>query len=150
MPCPQRSPEFKSAYLRKLKKACRGRHCCSGRSRLCPLSRVEAGADVNAQTSDSQNRTPLHIAKLLGFPNVANYLMAHGVILPRPAPISAKLAAADAEKGRMYFESNCANCHSSTQQGRRSGPNLWNVVGRDKAALSEAGYSEPYGPGRTC
>jgi cytochrome c len=108
----------------------------------CVKALVEAGADVNAQTSDSQNRTPVHIAKLLGFPQVADYLMAHGVVLPKPAPISATLAAADVERGRAFFEASCSNCHSSTQEGRKMGPTLWNVVGRDKASVSEVSYSE--------
>ncbi len=109
----------------------------------CVKGLVEAGADVNAPTRDYENRTPLHLARLLGLRDVSNYLMAHGVILPKPAPISASLAAADAEKGRIYFDGNCAKCHSSEpQQSRKRGPNLWNVVGRDKASVSEAAYSE--------
>jgi cytochrome c len=118
-------------------------HIAVKRGRLdCVKALVEAGADVNAQTSDSQNRTPFHIAKLLELPNVADYLMAHGVVLPKPAPISVKLATADVEKGRIFFEANCTNCHPSSEEGRRMAPSLWNVVGRDKAPFPQASYSE--------
>jgi cytochrome c len=108
----------------------------------CVEALVEAGADVNAQTTDSQNRTPVHIAKLLGFPEVAEYLIAHGVVLPKPAPISTMLAAADVEKGRLFFQANCSNCHLITQEGHKMGPTLWNVVGRDIGSVSEMSYSE--------
>jgi cytochrome c len=102
---------------------------------------VDAGADVNAQSRDGE--TPLHLARRLGTPEMADYLMAHGVVLPRPAPISAKLAAADAEKGRAVFVKNCTNCHS-TEAGAstKEGAILWGVVGRDKASVEGRTYSE--------
>jgi ankyrin repeat protein len=49
----------------------------------CIKALVEAGADVNAVTSNGQYRTPLHIAKRRGFKEMADYLLAHGVILPK-------------------------------------------------------------------
>jgi cytochrome c len=70
----------------------------------CVKALVEAGADVNAQTSDAQYRTPLHLAKLRDFQEVADYLMMHGVVIPKPAPISAKLATADAQKGQTVLK----------------------------------------------
>src|SRR5262245_23934548 len=60
-----------------------------------------------------------------------------------PRPISAKLASADVEKGRISFGGNCASCHNAEPQGgAKIGPNLWGVVGRDKASLSDKSYSE--------
>lgn len=107
----------------------------------CVKALVEAGANVNAQTKDS--KTPLHLAKLRGHGDVADYLMAHGVIVPRPGPISPRLAAADVEKGKTYFTGICAGCHSIEPQGRvKIGPTLWAVVGRDKASLTQMSYSE--------
>jgi cytochrome c len=107
----------------------------------CVKALVNAGANVNARTKD--NKTPIHLAKFNGRIDVASYLMAHGVILPMPAPISAKLHAADVEKGRRYFSGDCANCHNiEPQGGRKIGPNLWDVVGRDKASLAQTSYSE--------
>src|SRR5262245_7193964 len=109
----------------------------------CVKALVEAGADVNFATANYFKRTPIHIARFFGYAEVADYLMAHGVILPRPPPISAKLAAADVEKGRMYFNDNCTFCHfAEPHKGRKHGPNLWDVVGRDKASLPDAAYSK--------
>ncbi len=96
---------------------------------------VEAGANVNAELT-IHHETPIHLAKLNKHGDVADYLMAHGVVLPKPAPISAKIAAADTEKGRAIFNSHCANCHFAVpSKGRKTAPELWDVVGRDKAVM---------------
>ena len=108
----------------------------------CVKALVEAGADVNAQTSDSQYRTPLHLAKRRGFQEVADYLMMHSAVIPKPAPISAKLATADTQKGQTIFEGNCARCHTTTPESHKVGPTLWGIVGRDKAAVAGIRYSE--------
>ncbi|WP_353005805.1 ankyrin repeat domain-containing protein [Mesorhizobium sp. M0976] len=107
----------------------------------CVKALVEAGADVNAKTKDG--KTPLHLAKFKGQREVADYLMSHGVVLPTPAPISMKLATADVEKGRTYFTRLCAGCHNAEPQGAtKTGPNLWSVVGRDKASVAKMRYSD--------
>jgi cytochrome c len=107
----------------------------------CVKALVEAGADVNAKTKDG--KTPLHLAKFKGQREVADYLMSHGVVLPTPAPISMKLATADVEKGRTYFTRLCAGCHNAEPQGgTKTGPNLWSVVGRDKASMAKMRYSD--------
>ncbi|ESX99201.1 MULTISPECIES: ankyrin repeat domain-containing protein [unclassified Mesorhizobium] len=107
----------------------------------CVKALVEAGADVNAKTKDG--KTPLHLAKFKGQREVADYLMSHGVVLPTPAPISMKLAAADVEKGRTYFTHVCHGCHNAEPQGGiKTGPNLWGVVGRDKASMANMRYSD--------
>ncbi len=107
----------------------------------CVKALVEAGADVNAKTKDG--KTPLHLAKFKGQREVADYLIAHGVILPTPAPISKKLAAADVEKGRASFSRLCAYCHNAVpDKGGNQGPTLWNVVGRDKASVAKRRYSD--------
>ncbi|HEX7108631.1 MAG TPA: ankyrin repeat domain-containing protein [Aestuariivirga sp.] len=111
----------------------------------CVKLLVEAGADVNAPTYDSHasRRTPIHIAIRYGYPEVADYLMAHGVVVPKPAPITAKLTTADPEMGRIFFNENCADCHyDAPTQFRRHGPNLWGVVGREKASMKESPYSK--------
>jgi cytochrome c len=111
----------------------------------CVKLLVEAGADVNAPTYDthSSSRTPLHIAIRYGYSEVADYLMAHGVVVPKPASITAKLAAADPEKGRIFFSENCTSCHfGEPNKARKHKPNLWGVVGREKASMTDTPYSK--------
>jgi len=108
----------------------------------CVKVLVEAGADVNAKTK--QGQTPIHLAKRGGKHEVADYLMSHGVVVPTPAPISMKLASADVEKGRTYFTHVCSRaCHNAEPNGgNKTGPNLWSVVGRDKASMANFSYSD--------
>ncbi len=107
----------------------------------CVEALVKAGADVNARTK-KDGKTPLHVAEMKGRREVADYLISHGVVFPNPTPISKKLAAADVEKGRVYFSRVCDGCHTvEPQGGSKSGPNLWKVVGRDKASV-EHRYSD--------
>lgn len=108
----------------------------------CVQALVEAGADVNARADNG--KTPLHIAVRSEQREVADYLVSHGVVLPTPMPISMKLASADVEKGRTSFvDRRCDYCHGAEPQGRnRTIPNLWGVVGRDKASLATIRYSD--------
>ena len=110
----------------------------------CVKMLVEAGADVNALTYGTCGiGTPIHLAIRYGYSQVADYLRAHGVVLPSPAPITAKLADADTEKGRIFFNENCTSCHyREPNQVRANGPNLWGVVGREKASMTDASYSK--------
>jgi cytochrome c len=109
----------------------------------CVKALVAAGADVNARTANPVARTPIHLARFHDHSEISEYLMAHGVVLPKPAPIAGKLAAADVEKGRIFFGRNCDGCHTNEQgKGRKTGPNLWEVVGRDKASVPEFNYSK--------
>jgi cytochrome c len=77
----------------------------------CVAALVEAGADVNALTTDPVPLTPIHLARFLDHSEISDYLTAHGVVLPKPAPIAEKLAAADVEKGQTFFGGNCDGCH---------------------------------------
>ena len=107
----------------------------------CVVALVEAGADVNALMTSGD--TPVHLAKSGKHLDVAEYLMAHGVTQPKPEPISAKLGTADAIEGRKAFENNCEKCHFvEPEKGRKVDPNLWNVVGRERASMPGNDYSD--------
>ncbi|MGQ0567816.1 MAG: ankyrin repeat domain-containing protein [Gemmobacter sp.] len=107
----------------------------------CVKALVESGADVNAKTKDG--KTGLHLARLKGQNEIADYLLLHGVVHPEPTPISMKLATADVEKGRAVFGQMCDGCHSvDPLKVLAEGPNLWGVVGRDKASLADTRYSD--------
>jgi cytochrome c len=117
----------------------------------CVKALVEAGADVNAQQKLNGEGvylwiiTPLHLAVRFEHYEVADYLRAHGVVIPKPAPISAMLASADPSKGQQVIEKWCLHCHNTKidmHEGQDFGPNLWNVVGRDKASLDFSSYSK--------
>jgi cytochrome c len=107
----------------------------------CVTALVDAGADVNAL---SQTREPpIHEAKLIGYREIVDYLAAHGAVSPKIAPISARLGTADPAKGQESFAKNCAHCHYvELEKGTKFGPNLWGVVGRQKASLQDYSYSE--------
>ncbi len=109
----------------------------------CVTALVEAGADVNALTTDPVPRTPIHLARFHEHSEISDYLMAHGVVLPKPAPIAGKLAVADVENGRAFFGRNCDGCHNNEPgKGSKYGPHLWEVIGRDKASAPQFKYSK--------
>lgn len=115
----------------------------------CVKVLVEAGADVNAiwiQGDPAQRPsiiTPYHLARHDDHADIAAYLKAHGVVILKPEPISAKLAAGDPAKGATFFASTCAPCHVVRPKDNSTvGPNLWDVVGRDKASTKFDRYSK--------
>lgn len=114
----------------------------------CVEALVVAGANVNAQYKSGSEIltlvvTPLHLAIVNNHQDIANYLISHGVILPKPASIASKLTTADLRKGQEFFERECSACHSvNPEQAVKLGPHLWNIVGRDKASLDYGEYSK--------
>lgn len=59
-----------------------------------------------------------------------------------PQPFTVLLAAADAEAGARRAAARCGACHTFDQGGaNKVGPNLWNVVGRDKGSVDGFRYS---------
>ena len=115
----------------------------------CVKVLVEAGADVNAiwVQGDPNQRpgiiTAYHLAKHDDHEDIAVYLLAHGVVILKPASISAKLTKGDPGKGAAFFASTCAPCHVVRPKELPTiGPNLWNVVGRDKASTKFERYSK--------
>ncbi|OWV61283.1 hypothetical protein ATY75_12645 [Rhizobium sp. N122] len=115
----------------------------------CVKLLVEAGADVNAVWIRGDPArlpaivTAYHLAKHDDHADIAAYLLAHGVTILKPAPISTKLANGDPARGAAFFAPNCSSCHATRAQGGPTrGPSLWNVVGRDKASTKFDGYSK--------
>jgi cytochrome c len=107
----------------------------------CVTALVDVGADVNALTPDPE--PPIHPAKTFGFKEIADYLTTHGAASPRIASILGKVGTADAARGQVAFVKNCERCHHiELQKGNKSGPNLWGVVGRQKASIQNFSYSE--------
>ncbi len=107
----------------------------------CVEALVDLGADVNALNKDRE--PPIHAAKLIGLREIADYLAKHGAVSPKVAPISAKIGTADPAKGQAVFVNKCVRCHYiELQKGTKLGPNLWAVVGRQKASIEKFPYSE--------
>jgi cytochrome c len=106
----------------------------------CVMALVEKGADVNALTSFRQ--PPIHFAKSEGHEAVADYLLAHGYMMPTPPSVADRLAAADPVKGEAVFTKACRECHyNNAASGRLVGPSLWNVVGRKRGVVEGYKYS---------
>ncbi|MGB0681125.1 MAG: c-type cytochrome [Magnetovibrionaceae bacterium] len=62
--------------------------------------------------------------------------------LEAPVDLVALLAAASLESGEKGFK-KCGSCHTVDDGGpNRVGPNLWGIVGRDKASAAGFNYSE--------
>ena len=58
------------------------------------------------------------------------------------AELEARLAAADAERGKKVFR-KCAACHTAEKGGRKKiGPNLWGIVGAPAGARDGFRYSK--------
>jgi len=109
----------------------------------CVKALLGAGADVNAHTSGEHDRTPLHLAKLFDYTEVADYLLAHGAVVPSPAFAAGEIAKADVQEGKATFNARCHGCHNAEAgAGRKTGPNLWGIVGRAKASEPGMNYSK--------
>jgi len=105
---------------------------------------VDAGGDVNARTTDDQSYAPTHSTGLAGHFDVVRLLRALGTAGPAVESVTGLLSTADVTQGEELFESNCSGgCHAieANPTGHRAAPNLWGVIGRDKASIEEFRYS---------
>ena len=115
----------------------------------CVQALVEAGADVNAvwiRGDPARNPgiiTPYHLARHDDRSDIADYLLAQGVMIGNPDAISTKLSHGDPTKGAEIYAAHCSSCHVKRPQDVATiGPNLWNVLGRDKASTDFSKYSK--------
>jgi cytochrome c len=99
---------------------------------------VEHGADVNALTAIGE--PPIHFAKKQQHEALATYLEDHGEGPGEIAPISDLLASADLANGELIAE-RCTHCHTLEEGKNRTGPSLWNIVGRPKGSVANFTYS---------
>ncbi|MEN8195384.1 MAG: cytochrome c family protein [Pseudomonadota bacterium] len=59
------------------------------------------------------------------------------------AGMPAHLGTADVGNGEKLFKRRCRACHTNTKDGpNKTGPNLWNIVGREQGAKEGVRYSE--------
>jgi cytochrome c len=105
----------------------------------CLKALVGAGADVNAFNINVER--PLHLARRLSTPEMADFLIANGVELPRPEPISSKLAAADVGKGEAIYARHCDRCHVLRAGRGDVHQSMWGIVGRERASEADKTYS---------
>ena len=101
---------------------------------------IDHGADVNARNNAFE--PPIHLAMEKGRSAFAEFLRDAGAAAISVEPISAELADADLEKGRIRAL-ECGSCHqlSKDENSGGDGPRLWNVVERPIAGL-EYNYSD--------
>ena len=60
-----------------------------------------------------------------------------------PAEVPAHLGTADVANGEKQFKRRCRACHTNTADGpNKTGPNLWNIVGREQGAREGVRYSD--------
>jgi cytochrome c len=118
-----------------------------GRPALVELL-VENGADVNARGLQEGHRpgyTPVISAGQFGHFDIVDLLRAYGATRPTIKPVAGLLASADPDAGAKVFDDTCIGCHSVDEGGRtRVGPNLWSVLGREKASIEDFRYSEAF------
>ena len=112
----------------------------------CVKILVMAGADVNSViTGGDYARSPLHLATLYEHLDVADYLMSHGAALPSPNSTLELLATANPDEGKRYFVKDCGYCHDADKgTAKKRGPNLWNILGRERASVPDQLYSKSF------
>ena len=101
---------------------------------------LDSGADVNALTD--LDEPPLHLALIYGHTDVADLLRERGTKAPALIDIGPLLASADAQHGGKVVQ-HCHGCHSIDREAKlKSGPPLWDIVGRAKASYPGFKYSD--------
>lgn len=101
---------------------------------------ISKGAQVNARSADKYG--PIHSAAAAEHFDIVELLLAKGAA-PQPIdPVIPLLKAADPVEGARIFGGKCGQCHNVEKNGpNQAGPNLWEIVGRQRAVFSEFDYS---------
>lgn len=102
---------------------------------------------VNPATAPNQPR-PMkgtHVAEQGTSESPTAPAPAAGKAVEVAAATSPEAAAASLVKaGQKTFKRKCMSCHTADKGGQnRTGPNLWGIIGRDKAAIDGFRYSAP-------
>ena len=110
---------------------------------------IENGADVNARTLPEGNHSgyaPIYSAGRSGHFDVVALLREYGAVPTSVEPVSSLVASADPDVGAEIFHTACAACHSVAEGVETGeGPNLWGVLGREKASVEGyTRYSEAF------
>ena len=95
----------------------------------------EAGGEAEVKRGYSIDTSAIEAADAAG----------GGVAAPTGAPnIMALLAVGgDVAAGESYFKKKCATCHNYEKGGaNKTGPNMWNIVNRDKGSYDGFKYSK--------
>jgi cytochrome c len=112
---------------------------------------IANGADVNARKPGTDGSPdydpPVQLAGLNGHFDTVDLLRAYGARGPEVEPVAALLASAESSKGEQVFKKACGSCHAvvkSAADPQERGPNLWGVLGREKASLEGFAYSPAF------
>lgn len=105
---------------------------------------LERGADVNDR--NDVGHPPVHLAASKGKAEMVALLLEHGASPMTIEPIApGELASANVEDGRVRAI-ECGQCHAlepgARAPGPYPGPNLWGIVGREKASMPDYPYSD--------
>src|SRR5262245_33057500 len=100
---------------------------------------LDHGADINAL--DELDQPALHLAIINGRSETAALLKERGTKAPPAEDVRPLLASADPARGKTVALP-CMACHTMDQSGKiKTGPPLWDIVGRPKASFEKFNYS---------
>ena len=108
---------------------------------------IENGSDVNARSHAEgyhAGYTPVISAGQRGHFDIVDLLRAYGASTGPIEPAVGLLASADPDAGSKTFEKFCIGCHRAGESGGRHGPDLWGVLGREKASIADFKYSKAF------
>jgi len=104
---------------------------------LIGMAALIAACGQKTSSATDQAATPTEPASA---PAIATAAQAKALVATLPAPFNT----GDPEAGKAKF-TPCASCHTVTQGGpNMTGPNLYGIFGRKRAALTSFDYSDAF------